>query len=459
MYIILIILIIILLVMYSINTDKVYDFAHIITAEPKYVITPESYNELQKLLINNYNLDVPLKISVAGSKYSHGGQTMNNDGVQLNLINFNKIQLNNDNTEITVGAGVIWHDLISYLDDYNLSVAEMQSYCNFNIAASISVNAHGRGIKYGTVGDSVTKLKCILPDGLIITVTPSDDIFRAIVGGYGGIAVILEATLKTEQNYKIKRIVEISNDFKFDSSNKNLIFYNTYVYPTNEKKYVNIYWEKTDEFPTISERVKPIHNFYFTNMFLEQCVRRLTSMKYLRSLVEPDMLQEKEVVWRNYEMSLDVNELYMPLKYPTTAILQEYFIPIKYAHQFVKYFWKIIKENDVNLMNLSIRFVKKTTIPILNYAKEDMFAFVLYLNVGNNSWSYNYLEDWTKQMIDVALTMNGTYYLPYLPLATVKQFRKAYPDYKKYLAIKAKTDSKNILSNLFVDKYLIDYKL
>jgi len=454
MYIvILIIIIIIFLVMYNINNNKIYDFASIMSATPKLIIIPESYNELQNILIKNYNSKTPLKISLRGACYSHGGQTMNNDNICISLDKFKDINLTPDIT-VTVSAGVIWHDLITYLDDYNLSVAEMQSYCNFNICASISVNAHGRGIKYGTVGDSVTKLKCMLSNGDIITVFPNEDIFKAIVGGYGGIAIILEATLKIDCNYKIKRIVEISNDFKFDQNNKNLIFYNTYVYPTNEKKYVNIYWVKTDDKLTITDRVKPINNFYFSNIFFEQLVRRLTSMKYLRSLIEPDMLQEEEIVMRNYEMSLDVNELYMPLKYPTTAILQEYFIPIKKAHDFIPKFWKIIKDNGVNLLNLSIRFVKKTSTSILNYAKDDMFAFVLYLNVGNNSWSYDCLKEWTQQMIDVAINLSGTYYLPYLPLATKEQFRLSYPNYKEYLIIKKKYDNKNILSNLFIEEYL-----
>lgn len=453
MYIIILILLIILLVMYNINNNKIHDFASIMFATPKYIIIPESYDELQNILIKNYNSMEPLKVSLRGACYSHGGQTMNNDNMCINLEKFKKINLTPDNT-VTVGAGVIWHELITYLDDYNLSVAEMQSFCNFNICASISVNCHGRCTKFATVGDSVTKLKCILSNGDIITVYPDNDIFRAIIGGYGGIAIILEATLKIDRNYKIKRIVEITSEFKSKQPHDNIIFYNTNVYPTNEKKYVNIYWVKTDDELTISERVRPINNFYFTNMFLEQLVRRLTSMKYLRSLIEPDILQEKEVVWRNHEMSLDVNELYMPLKYPTTIILQEYFIPIRNAHNFIPKFWKIIKDNDVNLLNLSIRFVKKTSVCILNYAKEDMFAFVLYLNVGNNDWSYDYLKEWTQQMIDVALSLSGTYYLPYLPLATKEQFRSSYPNYKDYLNIKKKTDPKNILSNLFIENYL-----
>lgn len=112
------------------------------------------------------------------------------------------------------------------------------------------------------------------------------------------------------------------------------------------------------------------------------------------------------------------------------------------------------KNNGVNLINLSIRYVKRINVSILNYAKNNMYAFVLFLNVGNNQICYEYLENWTRDMIDFTLSLNGTYYLPYLPLATIKQFRTAYPNYTDYLQIKSKYDPKKILSNLFIEKYL-----
>ncbi len=165
------------------NTDVIYDYPEIISSIPKYIFKPKNIKELEKHIILNYNSENPLKISIAGSRYSHGGQTMINDGIYLDLCNFKKIKLENDNTVIC-DAGVIWLELIKYLDNYNLSVAEMQSYCNFNIAGSISVNAHGRGLQYGTVGDTIVDMLVMLSNGKILLTKQDDDLFKAIVGGY-----------------------------------------------------------------------------------------------------------------------------------------------------------------------------------------------------------------------------------------------------------------------------------
>lgn len=434
------------------NNKFIYDYPEIINTYPKYIFKPTNIKELQKILFNNYNSNKPLKISIAGSKCSHGGHTLNNDGIILDMCNLKKIKLNNNLKTVSCQSGVIWLELIKYLDKFNLSVAEMQSYCNFNIAGSISVNAHGRGLEYGTVGDTVIEMIVMLSNGKILRTIPNDDLFKAIIGGYGGIAIILEVKLLITNNYKIKQIIKISDNFEFTND---VIFYNTYVYPKNINKYVNIYWIKTDNELTINDRIQNDKIFHFDKMFLEQLVRRIDIFKFLRSIIEPNQLKNNKIVYRNYEMSLNINELKTLFKFPTTSILQEYFIPIDKCHIFIKYFWVIITKYDVNLINLSIRYVKKTNIPILNYAVDNKFAFVLYLNIGNNNWSLKYLRKWTRIMIDLVLYLNGTYYLPYLPLASIEQFRKAYPNWKEYLKIKNKYDNKNILSNLFLDKYLI----
>ena len=98
---------------------------------------------------------------------------------------------------------------------------------------------------------------------------------------------------------------------------------------------------------------------------------------------------------RNYEIASDVNQLQPLMRYPTTSILQEYFVPIKCISLFLDYFWSVIDNYQVNLLNVSLRYVKKTDIPVLNYAPDDRIAIVLYFNIGNNSWSINYAKKWT----------------------------------------------------------------
>ena len=54
-------------------------------------------------------------------------------------------------------------------------------------------------------------LKVVLADGTIVEAsqTQNADIFNGVIGGYGGLGVIVEATLELTDNMKVKRHTEM----------------------------------------------------------------------------------------------------------------------------------------------------------------------------------------------------------------------------------------------------------
>jgi len=186
------------------NKNKIWDFAKIHSAIPDMIYTPHTIPEIIKIIKAYPNH----KICIAGSKYSHGGQTLLDDSLYLDFSQFNKIvNFDYDNKLITVQAGATWEQIINYLDQFDLSVSEMQSYYNFSVGGSISVNCHGRGLLYGTVGDSVESLVVLTSQGKLILTDRKrhPELFKAVIGGYGGIAIIILATLKITENFPLER--------------------------------------------------------------------------------------------------------------------------------------------------------------------------------------------------------------------------------------------------------------
>lgn len=444
----------------SILSGKVWDYAWIHSAKSK-VFYPKNISELLDIIINNPSK----KISIAGGKYSHGGHTMLDDSICVEMKNINKMVLSEDKKHVIVQAGATWYMVQQYLDKYNLSVSEMQSYNNFQVGGSISVNCHGRGLEYGTISDTIKDIKILTLYNNKITFTSPEinyDLFRASIGGYGGIGIIVEATLKVNDNYQlVKKIVTAPRSKyleTFEMLNKNdLVFYNANIYPKNEDEVMHIGFYKTKnseiDYTSIKDRLQPHRKLYLLEMLYEQLLRRTHVAKYIRAYIEPKIMTTNKVIWKNYEMSYDVQSLEPLVKFPTTSILQEYFIPVHNIEKYLDYFWNIIKIYKVNLINLSIRYVKKSTVPILNYAPEDRFALVLYFNIWNTQNGLKHTQMWTRYLIDGALYYGGKYYLPYLPFATITQFRSAYTDWNVYLQIKHKYDPNNRLSNQFLNKY------
>jgi FAD/FMN-containing dehydrogenase len=102
-------------------------------------------------------------ISIGGAHCSMGGQTSFTDSMHLDLSQFNQIlNFDRENKLITVQTGISWRKVIEFIDQYDLSVMVMQSYADFTVGGSLSVNTHGRYIGHGSICKTVTEMKIVL---------------------------------------------------------------------------------------------------------------------------------------------------------------------------------------------------------------------------------------------------------------------------------------------------------
>ncbi len=427
------------------------------------IVYPSTVGELQQIVQTNYWLTTrqPYKISIAGQRKSQGNHTMFPGSICIDMINMDQMQINNcynETATIVVQGGATWKIVQSYLDRYDLSVAEMQSYNNFSVGGSISVNCHGRSLEYGTIADTIEELEVMQADGTIVQLSKVDPLFRGIVGSYGALGIIVSATLKVTQNYAIESKVTYSSIKNWSHTakdmitNPNLVFFNGNLYPTNENRICNIAWYRTTKIPT-NERIHVKKNIYVQKA-AEYLVRHMDVFKRLRSEFEPVTLINK-VVYRNFEMSYDTDDLEPLMKFKNTSLLQEYFVSLNALSHFVNYLLFLKYKYDINIVNVSLRIVKSTTVPILNYATTDCIAIVLYISIWKFKHEYQRLKMFAKQLIDKVIECKGSYYLPYLPLASISQFQKCYPHYMELVSLKNTFDCRNIFMNQFISKYVM----
>jgi hypothetical protein len=63
------------------------------------------------------------------------------------------------------------------------------------------------------------------------------------------------------------------------------------------------------------------------------------------------------------------------------------------------------------------------------------------------------MQQVTREIINVALELGGTYYLPYRLHATVEQFERAYPQARELFEEKRRRDPDELLGNLWYSRY------
>jgi FAD/FMN-containing dehydrogenase len=133
--------------------------------------------------------------------------------------------------------------------------------------------------------------------------------------------------------------------------------------------------------------------------------------------------------------------------------LQEYFVGIEKCDSFHTRMAEIFTRHRVNVINVSIRHAMPDSGSLLAWAKEEVFAFVVWYKQGTSEADKNKVSVWTRELIDAAISLNGSYYLPYQAHATAAQFHKAYPNANTLFDLKKKYDPNFKFSNVIWDTY------
>ena len=401
-------------------------------------------------------------ISIGGGRFSMGGQVAAPDSLHLDMRGMNRvIALAPEKGTVRIQAGATWRDLLDAIDEYDLSVSIMQSFSNFTIGGSISVNCHGRYINKGPLVNSVRAIQMVSADGQVHELTPESPLFRALFGGYGGLGVVTEVELNLDQNTRLQRIVEkielesypeYFNEYV--AKNSKIVLHNADLRPPGFTEPRLISWTTTDDPVTEVERMRPRDQDYSRNMNLLWAVSELPGGKRLRKGVEDKLFEQEAVVWRNYEASLDTDSLEPRTRLFTTYLLQEYFIPVNNFLPFVRSMTRVLTRNEVNALNVSIRHSPRDEISLLKWAPSEVFSFVLYYKQRNTNRARREAEAWTRELIDVALANGGRYYLPYRLHASRYQFEQAYPEIHEFIAMKKEVDPGAKFQNLLWERYL-----
>ena len=78
---------------------------------------------------------------------------------------------------------------------------------------------------------------------------------------------------------------------------------------------------------------------------------------------------------------------------------------------------------------------------------------MIYYEQGTTAAARQEVGVWTRELIDTALSLGGSFYLPYQLHATEAQFLRAYPRAPEFFALKRRVDPTNKFRNALWNKY------
>lgn len=455
------------------ENKKIELFSDVARIEPEKVVlvdTAKTTEQLVKILKDAKAKN--LKVSIAGSRHSQGGHTYYKDNVVIDMREYNKVlSIDKEKKLVTVQAGAKWSQVQEALNPQGLAVKVMQSSNLFTLGGTLSANAHGRDLELSSVIETVRSFRLLTADGAIINVSriENPELFSAVIGGYGLFGVILDVTLDVVDNaFYVQRSELISykdlpeyfeNNIKHKEDVRMMLARPSIDTGTFIDELVVSTWSvatstPNDEQLTLTKETNVLRDKFFFGLS-----RKFGWAKdlrwYLQKKIELAVDGEKYMT-RNNSMRPPLAPLEFLEYYSKedTDILQEYFIPIIHYNQFMESFKTILKNDKMNVISFTIRYVKANNEAMLSYCpKEDCFAVIFMANVGLDAASQEKTKKTIQDIVDKAIENRGTYYLTYQLYPTGQQLRKAYPKFDEFIKLKKKIDPQELFVNKFYKAY------
>lgn len=418
-----------------------------------------------------------LTITAAGMKHSMGGQAFRAGGVVLDMRGLNAIRLDTGAQTVTVGAGATWHAIQNAVHP-RFAVKAMQSTDIFTVGGSIAVNAHGMDHQSGAVMGSIRSMRVMLADGSIVTTsrTENPDLFAHVVGGYGLFGLVLSADLEVVPNdvYRSERALIRYEDFPktFAAIEADPAVGLTYTHLSTapgtllEEALVYSYRKMEDDQSLPRAPLTEVASTKLRRLTVNLSKRndlfkttKWWAEKHLEHRLEACTIQRAQamgdgeacLVSRNDPMHDSVAYLRDALP-RETDILHEYFVPRDRLVPFIDGMRSMLREQDANLVNASIRSVGAEP-NALSYAPRPAFSVVLYLNQPTDEAGTAAMAKLTSDLIDLCHREGGRFFLPYQLHYTPQQLVRSYPELPAFIAEKRRWDPDGVFSNSWYARY------
>lgn len=444
--------------------NVMHDISRLDYTEVYDIVTHEEISQMQDAIKKADEQD--LKISIAGTRHSMGGHTFFEEALVLDMTDFDTIiAVDPERKIVRAQSGARWDEVIREIDQYNLSVTVMQAYSGFSLGGSASVNVHESDPRYGPMIETIESFRLLLANGTLLEVSREEnaELFGLVIGGYGLFGVITDIDLRLTDNKLYEK-----SEFTTTADVYLQEYRKLQEDPAVENVFARLDFSRGDGF--LRDVIVTVYSATdqqapelfalqdgtssWRKKFFFDVSRSFGWGKELRwylqsrhsNLVEPDLITRN-----NLDLNgLDFLEYYSETD---TDILQEYFVPVEAMPAFLEHLREVVIDNDINLLSATIRWLPENTESMLSYSPQESFGVVLYFNIGTSDTHQERVTEWTRNLTDKALELNGTYYLPYVKYATQEQIRAAYPNIDEFFEKKRQYDPQERFYNKFYDYY------
>ncbi len=438
------------------------------------ILYPRSLTELQQIVKDS--LQSKRKLATCGYRHSMGGQQFASDQILIDTTKLNKILSFDQSTGlISVEAGINWPDLIDgyrKLQGSNLKwgISQKQTGADrLSIGGAVSANAHGRGLNLPPMIKDVENLTVVMADGNTLTCDRQNnsDLFKLIVGGYGLFALIYSVTLRLVPLQILRRVVRVIDiedaysaakrriaegytygDFQFDVDPASPDFLTKGVFSC----YLPV--PEASSAPSVKAELSPAdwQNLLHLVHVDKQAAFQRYAQHYLASDGQLYYSDSHQLGYYldDYHTQID-QHLHASVK--GSELISELYVPTDKITDFLKQSAALLCRDQVSVIYGTIRLIAEDTESFLPWARQRYACIVLNLHVDHDAAGIAKVQSGFGALIDLALSLGGSFFLTYHSFASKTQLLKAYPQFPEFLKAKLRYDPNEIFYSNWYKKH------
>lgn len=402
--------------------------------------------------------------SICGGRHAMGGQQFGENCVLLDLLRLTDIgPVDGTRGLVEAGAGITWPELITRLHEQQTGAARVWSIRQkqtgadrLTLGGALAANAHGRGLRMRPFVDDVEAFTLVDAAGTIRRCSRDENpaLFRLAIGGYGCFGVITSVCLRLVPRQKLERVVEVIpierlmpalqkrmtagylyGDFQFAIDERSPDFLRRGVFSCYR--------------PVEADRPMPAEN---RELRAEDWARLLHLAHTDRALVFEEyagyyLSTNGQLYWSdthqlsvyldNYHEQLD-HDLHASVK--CTEMITELYVPRARLVEFMTRAAEELRPRGVPVIYGTIRLIERDTESFLAWAREDFACVIFNLHTEHSPEGIERASSAFLALIDLALDLEGSYFLTYHRWARRAQVERAYPQFATFLRHKTLHD-------------------
>ena len=430
----------------------------------KQILRVTSGNQVQQLLKSKEYANS--SFCIAGGRHSMGGQQFLTGGVMLDTCLMNKVvDFCPKRGLLTVQSGMLWGDLVQELrllnDKHQCRWSIIQKPTgadDISVGGSLASNIHGRILGRKPFIADVECFTAITADGLRINVSRDEnaELFSLAAGGYGMFCFVENITIRLMHSRNLRREVQLVNsevlletieteqrkgalygDFQF------CIDSNADTFLTNG--ILSTYHPLPDDRKCTDGNVQLSEHNWRELLRLAHVDKEKAFSEYSKHYKKTNgQIYNSE----SFQLSLYVPDYHDSLNEHCSGgasggaseMITELYVPKHKLHAFLLAAKSALREEQADIIYGTVRMIEKDNESFLAWAKENFACVIFNLHINHDQISILRAKQSFRTLIEIAISMSGSFYLTYHRYATRKQLLHAYPQLKEFIARKKRYD-------------------